>query len=104
MAALLDDALILSNVWDRISLHTGHSVKPPGKDERSWRGDILKQEGAYIVVDETTRQNRVGVAELETIGAYPPGLERLGVADGIRVYRVRGELGRDDIPRSAPLR
>lgn len=105
LARLHPDALIISNVWDRVALHSGHPTKPlPGKDEKGWPGSVLRHGGAYILIDPQVRGNRVGITEVERIGVLPPGAGLMAEANGIRLYRIVSELGPNDLPRSTPVR
>ncbi|MCC7141462.1 MAG: hypothetical protein IT349_05105 [Candidatus Eisenbacteria bacterium] len=105
LARLHPDALIISNVWDRVALHSSHPTKPlPGKDEKGWPGSVLRHANAYILIDPEVRANRVGITEVERIGVLPPGAGLIAEANGVRLYRIVSELGPNDLPRSTPVR
>lgn len=90
LAALPADAVILSNVWERVAIATNRPVKPlPRKGERGWAASILRASGAYVLVDHTTRGDFVGQAELDQIGVLPPGIVPLVEMDGVTLYKVR---------------
>lgn len=102
LGLLPPDALVLTNVWERVSLHTNRPVKPlPGKKERGFPGNVLSHEGAYVLVDPSVRAERIGQPELESIGPLPPGILLLeDFEGGSRLYYVRGSLNE---PLQLPL-
>lgn len=92
---LPEDTVVLSNVWEVVTLHTGLPSKPlPPVWDTGFPGNILLYQGGYILIDLRERHDVVGAGEIESIGTIPPGVVLAGDWGGMRLYRIRHELDR----------
>ncbi len=92
LRGLPEDALVVSNVWERVALNTGLAVKPlPGDEARDWPGSLLQHENAYVLVDLEARPERKGASDLEAIGQLPPGIVPVAQWKNARLYKVRSD-------------
>ncbi len=93
VGALPEGTVVLSNIWEAVTLHTGRPSKPlPPVRDNGFPGNVLLYEGAYILVDQHERHDVVGVAEIESIGTTPPGIVPVGEWGAMRLYRIRHEI------------
>ncbi len=81
---------VVSNVWDRIGLRTGLPAKPlPEPGAPHLAEALLAFPGALVAVEDGTRSNRAGAADLEPLAVAGGPLEPAGRAGGWTFYRVR---------------
>ncbi len=93
VGGLPKDTVVLSNIWEVVTLHTGLPSKPlPPVWDGGFPGNVLLYQGAYILVDQNERHDVVGVADIESIGTIPPGVVPVGDWGKMRLYRIRHEL------------